>query len=347
MTTPPRRVSFRRFGDASVLEITAAPERAPGPDEITIDVAFAGVNYADVLARRGFYKWAPPFPTCVGFEVSGTVRERGERVKNLSVGDRVMAVTRFGGYADRLTIEAERAYRVPSRMTLEEAAAIPAVYLTAWHALEEIARIRAGEHVLIQAVAGGVGIAALQIAKHRGAITYGTASQDEKLELASAMGLDHPINYARDDFEDRIGLLTRGRGVDVVLDSLGGEGLRKGYRSLARGGRLVTIGAAQVAPSARDVLGFAKAAVELVQGGVYHPFSLIEDNRSIAGVQILLWWDDVAHLARGMAAILELHGAGVVKPVIDSVFPLESAGLAQDRLASRASKGKILLRAVG
>ena len=345
-----RRVVFPSYGEADVLRTETIPRREPGPGELAIDVAFAGVNYADVLARRGFYKWAPPLPTCVGFEVSGIVRAVGPTSENandskaLAVGDRVMAVTRFGGYADELVLEASRTYRVPDGMSLEDAAAIPAVYLTAWHALAEVARVRAKESVLIQAVAGGVGIAALQLAKHWGLETYGTASTDDKLDLARSMGLDHGIAYTREDFEARVQALTNGHGVDVVLDSLGGEALKKGYRCLARGGRIVTIGAAQVAPDKRSVLGLAKAGVALVRGGIFHPFALIEDNRSISGVQILLWWDDVLHLRRGMAVLLDLHRAGVVRPVIDSIVPLSDARLAHEKLESRRSKGKLLLR---
>jgi NADPH:quinone reductase-like Zn-dependent oxidoreductase len=335
---------FARYGGVDVLEPESYEPPPPGAGELAVDVAFAGVNYADVIARRGFYKWAPPPPTCVGFEVSGVVREVGPGVSGFSPGDRVLAVMRFGGYAERVVIEAARATLVPASMTLEEAAAIPAVYLTAWHALHESARVRKGESILIQAVAGGVGIAALQLAVHAGLVTYGTASTPEKLEVAKSLGLAHGIDYARCDFEDEIKKLTGGRGVDVVLDSLGGEGLRKGYRCLARGGRVVAIGAAQVAPSARRPRELLKAGIELARGGVYHPFGLIEDNRGILGLQILLYWDDVAHLRYGLDAVLALHAEGVVRPRIDSIVPLAEAGRAHERLETRKSTGKLLLR---
>jgi NADPH:quinone reductase-like Zn-dependent oxidoreductase len=201
--------------------------------------------------------------------------------------------------------------------------------------------------VLIHAVAGGVGIAALQLASHAGLVTFGTASSQDKLDLARGMGLTHGIDYVREDFEARVLALTGGRGVDVVLDSLGGEALKKGYRILARGGRLVTFGAAQVAPTARTPRALVKAAVELARGGVFHPFRLIEDNRGILGVQILLYWDDLAHLQHGMSELLSLYRAGVVRPVIDSVVPLEDARIAHERLESRRSKGKLLLACAG
>jgi NADPH:quinone reductase-like Zn-dependent oxidoreductase len=342
-----RRVVFRRFGEVSVLEIEQEVSRTLAPGEVRVRVAYAGVNYADVLARRGFYKWAPAPPTCVGFEFAGTVVEVGPSGGSRRVGDRVVGITRFGGYADEVVVEAERTWEVPAGKSLAEAAAIPAVTITAWHALCDVARIRRGESVLIQAVAGGVGLAALQIAKHVGLTTYGTASSDEKLALAVEQGLDHPINYGQRDFELEILRATSGRGVDCVLDSLGGEGLRKGYRCLARGGMLVTIGAAQVAPESRSPWALLRAGAELLRGGVFHPFQLIEHNRGIAGVQVLLLWDDVARIERGMREILALWEQGVLKPFVDQVFALEDAGRAHTLLESRKSRGKLLLRCAG
>ena len=339
----PQRVVFRKYGDVDVLELETVASRAPGPREIRVQVAYAGVNYADVLARRGFYKWAPPLPTCVGFEISGTVIECGSAVSEHQVGDRVLSIVRFGGYATELTIEAERAWQLPHGKSLAEAAALPAVTLTAWHSLCEVARVRAGERILIQAVAGGVGLAALQIAKHLGLETYGTASSAAKLALATQYGLDHAIDYKTHDFEREIARLTHGRGVDCVLDSLGGDGLRKGYRSLAPGGRVVTIGAAEVAPASRGPRDLFKAGVALVRGGLFHPFDLIEHNRSIAGVQILLLWDDLPHVHRGMREVLAWWEAGIITPHVDSVLPLAEAARAHTALESRKSRGKLVL----
>jgi len=340
----PQRVVFRKYGDVDVLELETFSARAPSAREIRVQIAYAGVNYADVIARRGFYKWAPPLPTCVGFEISGTVIERGSDVHEHELGDRVLAIVRFGGYATELTIDAERAWKVPAGKSLAEAAALPAVTLTAWHALTEVARLRAGESILIQAVAGGVGLAALQIAKQLGLETYGTASSAHKLAFASQHGLDHAINYVSDDFEREVLRISGGRGVDCVLDSLGGEGLRKGYRSLARGGRLVTIGAAQVAPASRGPLDLLKAGVALVRGGLFHPFDLIEHNRGISGVQILLLWDDLPRVQRGMRELLAWWEQGILTPHLDSVLPLAEAGRAHSALESRTSRGKLVLR---
>jgi synaptic vesicle membrane protein VAT-1 len=343
----PRRLIYRRNGGVDVFELESCEPGRPGPGELRVAVAYAGVNYADVIARRGFYKWAPALPTCVGFEVSGHVVELGEGVRDFALGDRVVAITRFGGYADELVIEARRAFRVPPDKSLAEAAALPAVNITAWRALCDVARLRRGESVLIQAVAGGVGLAALQMAKQLGLVTYGTASSAEKLSFARQQGLDHAINYVERDFEAEVMRLSGGRGVDCVLDSLGGVGLRKGYRCLARGGLLVSIGAAQVAPAERGVMSLLKSGVELVRGGVFHPFQLIEDNRGIAGVQVLLLWDDPDAVQRGMDQILAWWQAGVLRPHVDRVFTLEAAAEAHAYLESRQSRGKLLLRCAG
>ena len=340
----PRRTVFRRYGEVDVLETESFPAPPLAPHQLRVAVAFAGVNFADVIARRGFYKWAPPPPTCVGFEVAGTVIEIGSAVRRFARGDRVLAITRFGGYSDEVCIDEARAFPVPKGATLEQAAALPAVTITAWHSLCEVARLREGESVLIQAVAGGVGVAALQIAKHLGLTTYGTASSEAKLTFAREHGLDHGIDYVRGDFEQEVLRLTEGRGVDCVLDSLGGAGLRKGYRCVAPGGTLVTIGAAQVAPRSRSPRALLAAAAELVRGGLFHPFQLIEHNRAIAGVQVLLLWDDLPRIRRGMAAISSLFETGALRPHIDRVFPLEQARAAHALLESRGSRGKLLLR---
>lgn len=343
----PRRIVFRRFGDVDVLEQEEVVVRKPGPGELRVSVAYSGVNYADVMARRGFYKWAPPFPTCVGFELSGTVVEVGEGVTSHAVGDRIAAVTRFGGYTDEIVVEAARAWRIPEGMSLQDAAAIPAVYMTAWQSLCEVARIRAGDTLLIQAVAGGVGLAALQLAQKLGVQTFGTASSEEKLEFARSLGLAHGIDYTKRDFEQEIARLTNGRGVDFVLDSLGGEGLRKGYRCLARGGLVVTIGAAGVAPGTRNPLEFLRAGAELLKGGVFHPFQLIEDNRGVAGVQVLLLWDDLPRLDRGIAQIFGWWREGAIRPHIDRVVPLADAKEAHRAMESRKTRGKLLLACAG
>jgi NADPH:quinone reductase-like Zn-dependent oxidoreductase len=278
--------------------------------------------------------------------VSGEIIGRGEAVA-LPVGTKVLAVTRFGGYAEAVIAEQSRVWQIPANMSLEAAAAIPAVYLTAYHSLMEVMRIRRDDDILIQAVAGGVGTAALQIAKHAGLTVYGTASTEEKLQYARSFGLDYGINYAREDFEAAMRRLTQNRGVKFLLDSLGGHALRKGIRCLKPTGHAVTIGAATIIPpqglSWQSAKGWQRIAGDFIRGGVYHPFYLIERNLSISGVKVLLLWDAIAYFQRVMHELLDLHQAGVIKPHIDAVFPLDQVAAAHRFVEQRQSKGKVLL----
>lgn len=341
-----KRKVFHRFGAPEVFQWESFAIPPLQADEILIHVKFIGVNYADIIARRGYYKWAGALPICPGFEVSGEIIARGENV-TLPIGEKVLAVTRFGGYSEAVITEQNRVWRIPASMSLEEAAAIPAVYLTAYHSLMEVLRIRRGEDILIQAVAGGVGIAALQIAKHIGLTVYGTASTEEKLLFARSYGLDFGINYVRDDFEIALRQLTQNRGVKYLLDSLGGNGLRKGIRCLQARGHAVTIGAAGVVPpqgiSWQSAKEWKRIVGDFIRGGVYYPFYLIERNISISGVQVLLLWDQLEYFRRVMDELIAWHQAGVIKPHVDAILPLAQAAEAHRLVEQRRSKGKILL----
>ena len=342
-----RRMVFRRYGAPEVFEWEAVPVRPLESGEVLLRVRYIGVNYADIIARRGYYKWIGRPPACPGFEVAGEIIEKASNVA-FPVGARVAAITRFGGYTEALTVPAARLIAIPDEMPLEDAAALPAVYITAYHSLVNVMRVREGESILIQAVAGGVGIAALQLARHFGLTTYGTASSGEKLEFARQFGLDHGINYLAEDFEAAVMRLTDGRGVTFVLDSLGGYGLRKGMRCLATGGHCVTIGAAGVVPPTgfgwRALREWRRIIVDLVRGGVYHPFKLLEKNRGISGVQILLLWKEVDRLRPITEHLLQLYKEGVVKPPIGAVFPLAEVAGAHALIESRRSQGKVLLK---
>ena len=343
-----RRMIFRRYGPPGVFEWDDAQLRPLASGEVLLGVRYIGVNYADIIARRGYYNWIGRPPACPGFEVSGEIIDKASDVE-LPLGTRVAAVTRFGGYSEAVIVHADRLIRIPDAMPLEHAAALPAVYITAYHSLVNVMRVRAGESILIQAVAGGVGTAALQLARHFGLTTFGTASSEAKLDFARQFGLDHGINYATHDFEAEVMRLTGGRGVQFVLDSLGGYGLRKGVRCLARGGHCVTIGAAAVVPPTgfgmRAAREWARIITDLVRGCVYHPFKLIEHNVGISGVQVLLLWDEADRLRSIITALMRLYEEGAIRPAISAVFPLTEVARAHALVESRASTGKVLLRA--
>jgi len=236
---------------------------------------------------------------------------------------------------------------LPEEIDYQKGAALPAVYVTAYHCLKEVLRVEKDEDILIQAVAGGVGIAALQLAKHFGLTTYGTAGTDEKVSFAMTYGLDYGINYCKKDFEKEIGRLTRNKGVKFLLDSLGGYTLRKGVRCLKPGGHAVTIGGAGVLPPIgirpSNLRGWVRILIDLIQGGVYHPFSLIEGNISLSGAQILLLWDNMDYLGTIIDTLLVLQQKQVIHPYIDRIFALDEVAQAHQFIEERKSRGKILL----
>src|SRR5438309_7450717 len=218
-----------------------APDPQPGPGEVRIRVRAAGVNFADLMARRGLYPDAPPLPFVPGYEVAGEV-DAGDPGR---IGQRVIALTRFGGYSDFVVVPSRRAIEMPSNLSFSQAAAIPVVWLTAWHMLVELCNVRRGQRVLVHAAAGGVGTAALQICRRIGDEVIGTASASKHARLRE-MGLSHAIDYRTQDFEVEVKRITGGRGVHIVLDAVGGASIKKGWRCLAATGKLVVFGASSL-----------------------------------------------------------------------------------------------------
>lgn len=337
-----RECVITRSGGPDVLRVIERQGHPPGPGQIAIEVHFAGVNFADLAARAGIYGPAPRPPFVPGFEVSGVVVGKGEGVTQFEVGDRVLCGTRFGGYADEVVVDAARARRLPEGVSLEAGAALVAQYVTAWHALTESTRMRPGEWVLVHAVAGGVGTAAVQLCRELGFNLIGTASTEEKLAFARAQGAQHVINYSKENFVSRVREITSGRGVDVVLDANGGTSFRQSQHCLAPGGRLVVYGAAGLFP--RSTLDWVRVARDYLRQPRFTPFELINGNTAVVGLQILLLWDQLELLGREIDALLALLARGAISPVIDQVFALEDAPEAHRYLHARKTRGKVLLR---
>src|SRR5436190_13966321 len=235
-----------RHGDADVFEMQEGPDPRPGEGQIRIKVRAAGINFADILARIGIYPDAPKPPVVVGYEVAGIVDAVGLGVTNPHEGDRVVALTRFGGYADVVSVPAPQVYRFPDRLSDAEAAAVPVTYLTAALALYRMAALNAGETVLIHNAGGGVGIAATQLARLRRATVIGTASAGKHDALRS-FGVDHTIDYRHADVAREVERITRGRGADGILDPTGGGSFGASYRMLAPLGCLVMLGISAMA----------------------------------------------------------------------------------------------------
>src|SRR6476620_7668548 len=245
-----RQVVIPRFGAPDVFEMRSGPDPSPREGEIRIRVRAAGVNFADILARLGLYPDAPKPPMVVGYEVAGRIDAIGRAVVGLAEGDRVVALTRFGGYADTVVVPAVQAFPFPDELSDAEAAAIPVNYITAALALYRMAALAPGETLLVHNAGGGVGIAATQLARLRRATVIGTASAFKHDALRS-FGVDHAIDYRHSNVADDVRRITRGRGVDVILDPIGGRSFTASYRMLAPLGRLIVFGLSAAAPSER------------------------------------------------------------------------------------------------
>jgi NADPH:quinone reductase-like Zn-dependent oxidoreductase len=334
-----RSVWIPKPGPPEVLEVREVPDPAPTAGEVLIRVRASGVNFADVAARLGVYPDAPPFPCVVGYEVAGEIAAVGPEVHGFHVGQRVLALTRFGGYAEQVVVPALQVFRIPDTMPFDEAATIPVNYLTAVLMLHRFANVQRGETVLVHAAAGGVGQAAIQLCRARGADVIGTASASKHAALREA-GVAHCIDYRTEDFEAAVRRITNGRGVDVALDATGAFG--KSYRSLAPLGRLVCFGLSQTSGMKPSRL---RALMTVARLKWFHPIQLMNDNRAVMGVNLGHLWDHIGMLRDEMATLLEGWEKGTIRPVVSKTFPLAEAAAAHRFLQERQNVGKVLLTA--
>jgi NADPH:quinone reductase-like Zn-dependent oxidoreductase len=336
-----RAVLVTRRGGPEVLEVREMPDPVPGPGEVRIAVRAAGVNFADVMARMGLYPDAPRPPAVLGYEVAGVVEAVGPGVTSPAPGDRVLALVRFGGQAEKVVIPAVQGVAMPDGMTFEQGAALPVNYLTAFHALFRVGHLSPGQSVLVHMAAGGVGIAALQLCSTVPGVTVvGTASAAKHAVLRDE-GCHHPVDYRTVDYEPEVLRLTGGRGVDLVLDPLGGADWRKGYRLLRPAGLLVTYGFANLAPGKRRSV--LHAIRQILSVPRYSPLKLMEDNRGVAGVNLGRLWGEPEMVLGELHALLALFREGRIRPRVDSVFRFGEAVAAHERLQGRGNVGKVLL----
>ncbi len=337
-----RQVVIPRFGPPSVLTVREVPDPAPKAGEVRVRVAAAGINFADIAARMGLYPDAPPLPMVVGYEVGGRVDQVGPGVKDLVPGDEVLAMTRFNGYSDQVVVPAATVLKRPPGMSAEEGAALPVTYLTAWHAMIVMGNLRKGERVLIHSAGGGVGTAAIQIAKIVGAETFGTASAGKHAALKK-LGLDHAIDYGKVDFAKEVMSLTGGKGVHLVLDPVGGKSWKQGYKILAPTGRMCCFGYSAMT-SGRKTRSILKVVKELATLPSFGPLGLMDKNRGVFGVNMGHLWNEVELLASELRDILAQYVAGKLKPIVDRSFPFAEAAAAHEFIQDRKTLGKVLLK---
>jgi putative PIG3 family NAD(P)H quinone oxidoreductase len=315
-------------GGPDVLRIAECPDPVVGRGEVLIAVAATALNRADLLQRRGLYPAPPGASPLLGLECAGTVLELGEGSETIAVSDRVMVLLAGGGYAQRVTAPAALLMPVPPGLSFEQAAAIPEAFLTADEALFELGKLQAGESVLIHAAAGGVGSAAVQLARHASATVIATCGSAEKAAAVRELGADHVIDYKQQDFEAAVSEITAGRGVDVIVDVVGAAYWEKHARCLAHGGRSIVMG----------LLGGSKANVDfgLLLRKRAQLLGLVMRTRPLT--------EKVALSRRFVRKWLPLFSDGRLVPLIDSIVPLADVSAAHSRMEANANIGKIVLR---
>jgi NADPH:quinone reductase-like Zn-dependent oxidoreductase len=337
-----KQIWISKAGAPEVLALREAPDPSPGPGDIRIRVEASGVNFADVMGRMGLYPDLPPIPVVPGYEIAGRVDAVGADVSSDWLGKDVFALTRFGGYADLVCVPKAQVFPRPPGMSAQDGAAIPINYLTAWQLLVAMGALKSGETVLIHFAGGGVGIAATQIAKHIGAKVIGTASASKHAELRG-LGVDHLIDYRKEDFESAARQITGGRGVELILDAVGGDSLKKGYRLLAPTGRLAMYGASSAATNKTGgmiSMLFLAANTPWVQ---FNPISLMNANKGVFGVNLGHMWGEIERMKAWMDGLMRLWDQGVVRPKIAQTFRFEEAAAAHHFIQDRKNVGKVLL----
>jgi len=335
-----RQIVTTSTGDIDVLKVQQKPDPTPRDDQVVIRVRAAGLNFADILSRQGLYPDSPPKPCVMGYEVAGVVEAVGKDVDSSLVGKPVAAMTRFGGQSDIVAVKAAQIFPKPEKLTFEQAAAIPVNYLTAYALLIVMGSLHAGESVLIHNAGGGVGLAAIDIAKKIGAVTYGTASPGKHAFLAER-GLDHAIDYRKQDWLPVLKQLTNGRGVDLVIDPIGGAHWKKSYAALRATGRLGMFGISTV--SANGLSGKFNMLKAAIQTPRFHPFALLNKNRGVFGLNLGHMWHEPEKVAVWMLEILRGVAEGWVNPYVDRAFSFDEAGAAHRYLEERKNIGKVVL----
>ncbi|MGH9774145.1 MAG: zinc-binding dehydrogenase [Candidatus Acidiferrales bacterium] len=332
----------RRYGNSDTLELRDWPEPELKPGGVVIRVRAIGINFADLLQRMGIYPGTPKPPFIPGFEVAGVVERASPSEGNSSIqaGDRVVAFTRFNAYAEFAAAPAASVYRIPESMPFEDAAAIPVNYLTAYHSMFHMGNLQPGDRILVHGAAGGVGIAAVQLAKTRGLIVFGTAGAS-KQEFLRQIGVDFPMDYTREDFVEVI-RQSAPEGIEMALDPVGGESFTKSYDCLGPTGRLVIYGfSAASGPSGkRNLLRGGKA---LLQTKRYHPMKLMRDNKAVIGVHLGRLETRGGLLRTQLEEIFRMYADGRIRPHIGKTFPLSEAPAAHRYIHARQNIGKVIL----
>lgn len=320
-----RAILVTQTGGPEVLEVSEQPTPTPGPGQVLLKVGAVGLNFADILNVAGQYLTRPKLPMVPGMEFAGTVEALGEGVSGLQKGQLVAALAGTGGFAEYAAVSARAVLLVPPNLSAAEAAAVPVSYYTAYFSLKTSAQAKPGEWVLVQAAAGALGTASIQIAKTMGLKVIALASSEAKLELCQSLGADVTLLNTREDLVDAVQDITKNHGVDVLMEVVGGPGFASSLKMLAYRGRLLVIGS---------------ASREMAQ---FHPVVLMKGNQSVVGVWLTPFVGDAELMREATAFLAPLLASGQVKPIVGERFKLEDAAKAFEFVMSRKNTGKVII----
>jgi NADPH:quinone reductase-like Zn-dependent oxidoreductase len=340
-----RAMVVRRYGPPEVFEARQVPDPQPKPGEVLIRVKAIGVNFADLLQRMGLYPDTPKPPFIPGLEIAGVVEKvmegarRGEE-DTLKAGDAVVALPHFNAYAEWVAVPASVVYRLPAGMPFDDGAAIPANYLTAHHAMFTMGNLQPRDRILIHGAAGGVGIAAVQLARAKGLVIFGTAGP-AKQEYLRKIGVDHPIDYEKTDFVEAV-LKFAPDGIEMVMDAVGGKSFADSYKCLGPTGRLVVYGFS-VAAGPDGKRHWWRSLKAFAQMPRFSPLKLMGQSVSVIGVNLGQIQRRGALLRGELDELFRMYTAGIIKPEIGKTFPLDQAAAAHQYIHDRKNIGKVIL----
>jgi NADPH:quinone reductase-like Zn-dependent oxidoreductase len=335
-----RAIVLEKHGGPEVLRVRDVPEPTPGPQEVRVRIEAIGVNYAEVLSRKGLYGWAPSMPYIPGMEATGTIDAVGTRVNARSIGEKVIVGAQYGAYAEKIVVPESQALLVVAGFSTAENAAFAVNYLTAWVALMEMARLRPTDRVLVTAAAGGVGTAALQIATRFGCSTVGLVGNDAKLESIRMLGVESGVNYRRSDFQERLLETTVSGKFDVVLEVVGGDVFRAVWKVLSPFGRVVVVGFASLALQKWNPLSWLRTWRDLPKADIR---SLAPASHGLMATHIGYLLADPPRLARVWAELTAFIERHKIRPVVGATFAFDQIGDAHRLMESRRSVGKIVV----
>ena len=340
-----RAVVVRRYGPPEVLESQEVPDPLPKAGEVLIRVKAIGVNFADLLQRMGIYPGTPKPPFVPGLEIAGVVEKSidGGKLSEgepLKPGDAVLALSPFKAYAEWIAVPSRQAFQLPAGMPFDDAASIPVNYLTAYHAMFTMGNLQPGDRVLIHGAAGGVGTAAVQLARAHRLVIFGTAGP-AKQEYLRKMGVEHAIDYEKSDFVSVVHKFAPD-GIEMAMDAVGGKSVSRSYKCLGPTGRLVVYGLSAAA-GATGERSWLRSLTTLLETPWFHPLKLMSQNTSVIGVNLGRLFSRSALLRGELDGLFRMYAAGKIKPVIAKTFPLAQGAAAHQYIHDRKNIGKVVL----